>query len=120
MEDIHWPKFCTTIFLMCHYKDFIKGKCRPRVGLLYLLIEYNMRNIFFEKFYTRYGRENSSKPFSEKINFSISMDRKSKVLYSLFLLYAKLRVIKYIETKLKTTCFYLILSFFKKQKEVWK
>ena len=27
---------------------------------------------------------------------------------------------KYIETKLQTTCFYLILSFSKKQKEVWK
>ena len=36
-----------------------------------------------------------------------------KVLYSLFLLYAKLYAIKVIETKLKITCFYLIYSFFK-------
>ena len=26
---------------------------------------------------------------------------------------------EYTETKLQTTCLYLILSFFKKQKEVW-
>ena len=32
---------------------------------------------------------------------------------------SKWGLLKYIETKLQTTYFYLILSFFKKQKRVW-
>ena len=28
-------------------------------------------------------------------------------------------LLKYIETKLQTTCLYLVLTFFKKQKELW-
>ena len=37
--------------------------------------------------------------------------------YTVFLSYAKLRGLsKYVQTKLQTTCFYLILSFFKKTK----
>ena len=42
-----------------------------------------------------------------------------KVLYSLFLLYAKLYAIKVIETKLEITCFYLIYSFFKNKIRIW-
>ena len=30
------------------------------------LIEYNMRNIFLQKSYTKYGTETSPRPFSEK------------------------------------------------------
>ena len=45
--------------------------------------ECNMRNIILEKSYTKYGKETSPRPFSEK-----SLDQYSKVLYSL--LYAKL------------------------------
>ena len=48
------------------------------------LIEYKMRNILFEKSYTRYGRETSPRPFSGKLKLSISLDQYSKVLYSLF------------------------------------
>ena len=59
-----------------------------------LLIECNMRNIFLEKSYTKYGGETSPRPFSEKLKLSISLDQQSKVLYSLFLLYAKLRAIE--------------------------
>ena len=33
LEDIHWPKFCTTIFLICHYTDIGNGECQPRIGL---------------------------------------------------------------------------------------
>ena len=38
------------------------------------LIENNMRNIFLEKLYTKWGREISPRPFSEKLNLSISLD----------------------------------------------
>ena len=52
------------------------------------LIEYNMRNIFLEKSYTKCGGENSLRPFSEKLKLSISLTQWSKVLYKLFLLHA--------------------------------
>ena len=58
------------------------------------LIEYNMRNIFYEKSYTKCGRETIPKPFSKKSKLSISLDQDSKVLYILFLFFAKLRTIK--------------------------
>ena len=58
------------------------------------LIEYNMGNIFLEKSYPKCGGEISPRPFSGKLKFSISLDRYSKVLYSLFLFYPKLRAIK--------------------------
>ena len=80
------------------------------------LIECNMSNIFLEKSYTKWDGETSTRPFSEKLKLSISLDQQSKVLCSLFLLYAKLR---HLETKLQTTFFYLIISFLKKSIEVW-
>ena len=55
------------------------------------LIEYNMRNIFLEKSYTKCDRQTSPRPFSKKSKLSISLDQKSKFLYSLYLLYAMLR-----------------------------
>ena len=58
------------------------------------LIEYNMRNIFLEKSYTKCGGETSPRPFSGKLKLSISLDQWSKVLCSLFLLYSKLRSIE--------------------------
>ena len=58
------------------------------------LIERNMKNIFLRKSCTKCGGETSHIPFSEKLKLSISLDQKSKVLYSLFLLYAKLRAIE--------------------------
>ena len=39
------------------------------------LIEYNMRNIFVEKSYTRCGGETISRPFSKKSKLSISLDQ---------------------------------------------
>ena len=56
-------------------------------------IEFNIRNIFLGKSYTKCDGETSPRPFSEKLKLSISMDQYSKVCYSLFLLYAKLRAI---------------------------
>ena len=56
------------------------------------LTECNMRNIFLEKSYTQCEAETRSGPFSEKL--SKSLDQKSKVFHSLFLLYVKLRPIE--------------------------
>ena len=53
-----------------------------------------MNYIFSEKSYTKCGEEASPRPYSEKLKLSISLDQWSKVLYSLFSLYAKLRAIK--------------------------
>ena len=58
------------------------------------LIECNMRNILLEKSYSKCGGETSSRPISEKLKLSTFSTQWSKVLYSLFLLYAKLRAIK--------------------------
>ena len=58
------------------------------------LIECNVRNIFLGKSYAKCGEETSPKPFSEKLKLNISLDQYSKVLYSLFSLFAKLRAIE--------------------------
>ena len=39
------------------------------------LILYNIRNIFFEKSYTKCGRETIPRPFSKKSNLRISLDQ---------------------------------------------
>ena len=58
------------------------------------LIEYNMKNIFLKKSQAECGGETSQRPFSEKFKLNIYLDRYSKVLYNLFLLYASLRAIE--------------------------
>ena len=58
------------------------------------LIEYNIINIFFENSYTNYGGETSPRPFYGKLKLGISLDQQYKVLYSMFLLYLKLRAIE--------------------------
>ena len=67
------------------------------------LIEYNLRNIFLETSYTKCGTETIPRPFLEKSKLSISVDQYFKVLYILFLLFAKLGLSKVIETKLQIT-----------------
>ena len=39
------------------------------------LIECDMKSIFLEKSYTKYGGETSPRPFSEKLKFTISLDQ---------------------------------------------
>ena len=46
------------------------------------LREYNMKNIFIEKLYTKSGGETSSRPFSKKLKLSISLDQQSEFLSS--------------------------------------
>ena len=72
------------------------------------LVSLKEKSIFLEKWYTKCSGETIPRPFSKKSKLSISLDQLPKFFYRLFLLYAKLRAIKYIETKLQTTCFFLI------------
>ena len=51
-----------------------------------------MRSIFLEKVYTERGGETITDHFLKKSKLSIPLD--SKVLYNLFILYAKLRTIE--------------------------
>ena len=39
------------------------------------LMEFNLRNIFVEKSYTKYGKETIPRPFSKKLKLSISLDQ---------------------------------------------
>ena len=56
---------------------------------IFQLVEYNMRNIFIEKSYTKFDRKTIHRPFSKKSELSISLGQYSKVLYSLSLFYNK-------------------------------
>ena len=58
------------------------------------LIEYNMRNIFVEKSYTKCAGEIIPRPLSKKSKLSISLDQYCKGLNNLSLLYANLRAIE--------------------------
>ena len=58
------------------------------------LIEYNLRKIFIENSFTKYGGRTIPRPFFKKLKLTISLDQYSKVLYILFLLFAKLKTIK--------------------------
>ena len=58
------------------------------------LVEYNLRNIFLEKSYTKCDGETISRSFSKKSKLSISLDQNYRVLYILFLLFAKLMTIE--------------------------
>ena len=49
-------------------------------------IEYNMRDIFLEKSYTKCGQETIPRPFTKNSKLSISLDQYSKGLCYLFLL----------------------------------
>ena len=56
------------------------------------LTEYNLRNIFLGKSYTKFGGETTARPVSEKSKLNISLDQYSEVL-CIFLLYSKLRAV---------------------------
>ena len=68
-----------------------KGNQKMKFGQL---IEYNIRNIFVEKSYTKYAGETIPRRLFKKSKLSISLDQYCKVLNSLFLLYANLRAIE--------------------------
>ena len=58
------------------------------------VIEHNLRNSFLKKSYTKCGGKIIPRPFYKKPKLSISLDQYSKVLYILFLLFAKLMTIE--------------------------
>ena len=71
-------KFCDVtawltivLHILCNMSR-IKGNQTMKFGQL---IECNMRNIFLEKSYTKYGGETILRPFSEKLKLSISLDQ---------------------------------------------
>ena len=64
------------------------------------LIECSVRNIFLEKSYTEFSEETIPRLFSKKSTLSISLDQQSKVSYSQFVLYAKLRAILKLSYKI--------------------
>ena len=68
-----------------------KGNQEMKFGQL---IKYNLRNIFLEKSYTKYGGETIPRSFFKKLKLRISLDQYSKNLYILFLLFGKLRTIE--------------------------
>ena len=53
-----------------------------------------MRTLFLENSYTKCGGKTSARPFSKKAKLRMSLDQYYKVLYSLYILYAKLRAIE--------------------------
>ena len=57
------------------------------------LMEYNLRSIFLKKSHTKCGGKTIPRPFLKKIKIKQS-DQYSKVLYVVFLLFAKLKTIK--------------------------
>ena len=86
------------------------------------LIECNIRNIFLEKSYPKCGGETSPRPFSGKLNLSISLDQQAKVLYSLILengkFSVKLRAIEIDQNEAADRLFSPHVRFFQKTKVV--
>ena len=66
------------------------------------LIDYGMGNVFHGKSYIRYCGETSPRPFAQFV----------------FVVFSNQEMPNYIEIKVPTTCFYLIQSFFEKQKDI--
>ena len=57
-------------------------------------IECNMITILLEKSFIKYGGETIPISFSKTPKLSISLDQSSKISYSLFLLYVKMRAVE--------------------------
>ena len=53
-------------------------------------IEYDIRNIFLEQSYIKFGDDTSPKLFSKKSKLGISLGQQSEILFSLLLLYVQL------------------------------
>ena len=81
--------------------------------------QLNMRNILLEKSYTKCGGETISRLFSKQIKIEQYLWINSLKMLCNLIVYEvdDYQNIKYIETKLQTTCFYFIQSFLKKAKK---
>ena len=75
-----------------------------------------MRNTILEKSYKKCGGEAFPRPFYKKSKLIISLDQRSEILYSFFIVYSSQTRPKYVKPEVLTTCFYLILKLFLKNK----
>ena len=57
-----------------HILTNISRRKGNKVMKLRQLIDYNMRNIFLDNSYAKYGKETIPRPFSKKQKVSISLD----------------------------------------------
>ena len=71
------------------------------------LIEYNMGNNFLEKSGTKCGGKAIPKPFSKIQNIYLCISRLIFIQFSFYFMLSR-DLLKYIETKVLTTCFYII------------
>ena len=79
-----------------------------------------MRNIFLKKSNTKYGGEDSPRPFYKKSKIEhISGSTAWNVVQFVFIVCPSGCVPEYTKTKAVITCFDFIKSFFQKQKEFW-
>ena len=72
------------------------------------LIEYSMRNTFFEKSYSRCGAETIPRLFLKTQNWAYLWINSLNFYLVCFYCMPSWTLSEYIETKLHTTCFYLI------------
>ena len=86
------------------------------------LIEYNTRNIFIEKLYTKYGGEGSPRPFHKNQNWTYLWTNSLKCYKVCFYCMFKSKVYQNIfKLKCRTLVFILYKAFFflKKKKKIW-
>ena len=76
-----------------------KSKGNQTMGIVQV-IEFNMKNAFLEKSYTKCGREATLKPLYKKSKLSITLDQQSEMLPSLFLFYVQFEIYQHL-TKLR-------------------
>ena len=69
------------------------------------LIKFNTKNIFLEKSYTKCERETSPRPFPKIQNSTFLWINRLKFYTVCFFVYPSQGLLKYIETKVLTTCF---------------
>ena len=80
------------------------------------LTEYNMRNIFLVKSYTKCGRETNSRSFSKNQNWAYLWINILKFYIFCFNCLPSWDLSKVIETKLQIICFYLIKALLRNKK----
>ena len=100
-------------FYLCYFmvyginKLFILIKMRLFV-ILFILIEYNIQNIFLEKSYTKCGGETIPDSFLKNLIWAYFWIDCLKFYTVCFYCMPSWGLLKYIETKLETICFHVI------------
>ena len=87
-----------------------KGNQTTKFGQL---IEHNKRNIFLEKYFTKWAEVTSPRRFTKKSKSTTSLNQQSKILYSLFLLFGQVEDYQNI---LKVRCSALAFTLKKNKK----